>query len=91
MNKKLYLVTFDGYIGGYGVSYYSLGVFTTREAAENAINMIDIMGVSPVDLPDLKKRCQILEMDLDVIQNIKRGMNGDLYYTTDSCIGQYIE
>lgn len=37
MSNTLYLVTFDGYYGGYGSEIYCGGIFDTKEKAEEYI------------------------------------------------------
>ena len=42
MDDTLYLVTCDGHAGGYGSEIYLIGIFTTKEQAEAAINQVNL-------------------------------------------------
>mgnify|MGYP000897826721 CR=1 FL=1 len=42
MSENLYLVTCDGHAGGYGSEIYLVGIFTTKEQAEAAINQVNL-------------------------------------------------
>lgn len=35
----VYMVSFDGYLNGYGSESYLLGIYSTRELAEEAVNV----------------------------------------------------
>lgn len=39
--KMLYLVRFDGYLNGYGSENYLLGVYSTREKAQEAVEKLN--------------------------------------------------
>lgn len=38
-NNYVYVVSFDGYLWGYGSESYLLGIYSTQELAEEAVNV----------------------------------------------------
>ncbi len=87
--ETLYLVTIDGGFEG-EAQYNALGIFTTLEQAQNAVDQIDILVKNPGDAEVLKRYSKITEIKKDVIYQIKvRSRTGSDVneYGTDAYIG----
>ena len=78
MSNTLYLVTFDGYCGGYGSEIYCGGIFDNKEKAEEYIRN---------DVNLLEDRCLISELHLNVGLKTSDVVN----ISTDIYLGGYCE
>ena len=82
--QTVYLVTFDGYTGGYGSKINLLGIYSNQEAADKAVE-------------DLKKQTSncindtivIEELVLDHTCTVEQDAWGD--YNSSIYLGGYIE
>ncbi len=86
--NEVYLVTFNGWMDGYGFENYALGAFDTLEEAQNAIDQIDILVEDKEHAAKLKRFAKITKFKKGVILQIR----GDKYeYATDAYLGGYCE
>ena len=85
---KVYVVTFNGYCGGYGADLYLLGVYNTRELADVAVEK----AIVPMQQEDkhLIDCMRVNEMEVDNTLDIKYNGTGEVAYTS-GFIGGYIE
>lgn len=81
---KMYLVTFDGYYGGYGSRFCILGVYdSTTEADEAVCVAVEEMHMDP-------KMFKIIELEANKTYSIfRRPMFEE--FITEKEIGGYIE
>ena len=79
--SKLYLVVVDGYNGAYGASMYALGVYDTKDKAEDAIKN-DQASIT------CENYYRIVELDLNETYH----MSDDSYESqNDKYLGGFIE
>ena len=99
MKKMMYLVTFDSY-HGYGAYIYTLGIYSSKDAAEKAISDFKEKFVGN-EHPGLNKfelltendvRFTISEIEPDKTYEMKMGEEYDSeLFTTDLFLGGYAE
>jgi hypothetical protein len=77
---KVYIVTFDGYKGGYGSEIWLLGIYSTREAADKAADEVKEKFTSIVDVNEV-----VLDHTYDIILDEWGSLNSKIY------LGGYIE
>lgn len=81
--KKIYLVKFDGYTGGYGSLISLLGIFDSEAKAKEAIEN------AAKEHPEIGRRATIEEVKLNKAYKIlKDKWNG---FSTEHILGGYIE
>lgn len=96
MSEDLYLVTCDGHAGGYGSEIYLVGIFTTKEQAEAAINQVnlDINTVlrNKYDDWDDNNYCRITLANKDTVY-LMRPYSGNWWdeFSNDKYLGGYYE
>lgn len=96
MSEDLYLVTCDGHAGGYGSEIYLVGIFTTKEQAEAAINQVnlDINTVLRNKYDDLDDNdyCHITLANKDTVYLMRPGSScwWD-EFSNDKYLGGYCE
>lgn len=73
---KLYVVTANGELGGYGSEIYLVGVFTSQEAAENA-------------MVNNALQYNITEVIQDKVYPLVK--ESDTYYDNANYLGGYVE
>lgn len=88
--KKLFLVTFNGYhFDPYGSKIYLLGIYSSREKAEEACNKAEFYMKAMSDEYDGDvNKPTIKEVELD---EFKRVFEKSSEFRTDVCLGGYAE
>lgn len=87
---KVYIVTFDGYhFDSYGSEIYLLGVYSSREKAEEAVKkaVADMKAMGDEYDSDVNKP-NIEEVELN---ESKRIFEYSFEFKTDVCLGGYCE
>ena len=97
MKKMMYLVTFDSY-HGYGAYIYTLGIYSSKDAAEKAISDFKekFVGKKHPGLNSLLAendvKFKISEIEPDKTYEMKMGEEYDFeLFTTDIPLGGYAE
>jgi len=88
----VYVVSFDGYLWGYGAEIYLLGIYSSRELAEKAVDVFKQKLRERDDLDDDIK--YIIEPDITPIELNATGeliFNSELEVGTFACLGGYCE
>ena len=88
----VYVVSFDGYLWGYGTEIYLLGVYSSRELAEKAVNVFKQKLRERNDLDDDIK--YTLEPDITAIEldtTCELSFNSELEVGTVAFLGGYFE
>ena len=79
----VYVLTIDGWGDGYGSYIFLVGVFDSKEKAENAMK----------ELPEClinEERCSITCTNINDVHNLRKGFGAD-DYMNDFCLGGYAE
>ena len=85
----VYMVTFNGYHEDYGSRIYLLGIYSSREKAEEAVKKaVDDMKAMSDEYDSSDNEATINEIDLDESHRIFEAYST---FMTDICLGGYVE